>query len=170
MERLLKTPAWVIFLLLIVGISMSNFTLENEPLTTSVIRIIGLVIYFIYPFTVASILHDHLPHRIKLSYNFYLVNSFIWFTTYSSILIISDGQGMTFNGLAAIPIFYVFYAFVHFLAFPAKTLKSIELKKEARLGDYLGDFFLILFLPIGIWFLQLRIKRVLEYKEIIDEV
>ena len=170
MERLLKIQPWLIFILLTVGLFMSNFTIENDILTTLILRIIGYSIYFIYPFTVGCILTDYLPVRVKLNYNFYLVNSFIWFLTYTIIIVLSDGQGMTFSGFSAIPILYVFYAFIYFLTFPAKTLKSIEMNKEASLGDYIGDFFLILFLPIGIWFLQPRIRRIIEKEEIINEV
>lgn len=80
-------------------------------------------------------------------------------------MVLSDGKGMEFNGLEAIPMFYVFYAFVHSLAFPVKTLKSIELNKEASLGDYFGSFMLIVILPIGIWFLQPRINQIENMKE-----
>ena len=170
MARLLKTQPWVIFILLIVGLLMSNFTVDNDTLTTLILKIIGCTICFIYPFTVGCILTDYLPERVRLNFNFYLVNSFIWFMTYSIITVFSDGLGLTFSGLAAIPIFYVLYAFLHLLAFPAKTLKSIELNKEASLGDYLGDFLLIVFLPIGIWFLQPRIRRIIEKEEIINDM
>ena len=170
MARLLKTQPWVIFILLIVGLLMSNFTVDNDTLTTLILKIIGCTICFIYPFTVGCILTDYLPERVRLNFNFYLVNSFIWFMTYSIITVFSDGQDKTFTGFLAIPLFYVFYAFLHFLAFPAKTLKSIELNKEASLGDYLGDFFLIVFLPIGIWFLQPRVRRIIEKEEIINEM
>jgi hypothetical protein len=75
-------------------------------------------------------------------------------------MIISDNKGMTFTGFSVIPILYVIYAFFDFLAFPVRVLKSIELEREAKFGDYLGDFFLILFFPIGIWFLQPRIRKI----------
>lgn len=148
---------------------MSNFTLENELLTTSVINILGVIIYCCYPFSMAWILNDHLPDRVKLNYNLYLVNCSIWFTAYSSITILSKGQRMIFEGWAAIPMFYAFYAFIHFFAFPARTLKSIELKKETNLGDYIVDSFLLLFLPLGIWILHPKIQQVLEQEEIMDE-
>lgn len=167
MERLLKTQPWIIFILLTVGLFMSNFTVENDTLTTLILKILGFTILFIYPFTVGLVLNDHLPERIKLNFNFYLFNCFIWVMGYFVLLIVAEGQ---VSGLAAIPMFYVFYAFLHFLAFPAKTLKSIELNKEASLGDYLGDFFLIVFLPIGIWFLHPRVRRIIEKEEIINEM
>lgn len=52
----------------------------------------------------------------------------------------------------------IFYAMI----FAAKTIKSAELNKEATLSDYLGDFFLIWFYPLGIWILQPRIQKLLK--------
>jgi hypothetical protein len=49
-------------------------------------------------------------------------------------------------------IFYCFY-------FTAKVLKTVELQKPVTFNDYAGEFFLIWFFPIGIWFIQPRINR-----------
>jgi hypothetical protein len=117
-----------------------------------------------YPLIVGIFLQDYLPRNIELNINLFQINSFICIAFYAGVMIISNGKGMTFNGLAAILFLYVFYAFIHFLGFPAKTLKTIELRKKASLGEYIGDFFLIVFLPLGIWFLQPRINKIIEEK------
>jgi hypothetical protein len=64
------------------------------------------------------------------------------------------------NGGFISPLHYaaMFSTFLAML-FTAKMLKSAELKKEAVISDYLGDFFLIWFYPIGIWIIQPRIHR-----------
>ncbi|MBT1687152.1 hypothetical protein [Dawidia soli] len=41
-----------------------------------------------------------------------------------------------------------------------KVLKTIELDEEARFERYVLDIFLVALLPIGIWFLQPRVNRV----------
>ena len=69
---------------------------------------------------------------------------------------------MEFDGIAALPGFYVFYALLYCMSFPARILKSIEKGKRADFGEYIGDFFLVVFLPIGIWFLQPRINKVTQ--------
>jgi hypothetical protein len=48
------------------------------------------------------------------------------------------------------------------MIYAAKTLKSAELKRTATVSDYLGDFFLIWFFPIGIWILQSRIHKLVQ--------
>jgi hypothetical protein len=48
-------------------------------------------------------------------------------------------------------IFYIFY-------FVAKTIKTVELQREVTFGDFAGEFFLLLFYPIGIWIIQPKIN------------
>jgi len=51
-----------------------------------------------------------------------------------------------------------FYAMI----FAAKNLKSVELEREAKISEYIGDFFLVWFFPIGIWILQPRIHKLIN--------
>ena len=51
-----------------------------------------------------------------------------------------------------------FYAMI----IAAKALKSTELNKKATVSDFLGEFFLIWFFPIGIWILQPRIHKLIN--------
>ncbi|MCE7993379.1 MAG: hypothetical protein HEP71_15440 [Roseivirga sp.] len=48
------------------------------------------------------------------------------------------------------------------MAIAAKTIKSIEMGKNARFSDYIGEFFLIWFSLIGYWILQPRINRIVR--------
>lgn len=52
-------------------------------------------------------------------------------------------------------ILYVIY-------FCAKSIKSIEENRVVTFSDCVGEFFLILFFPIGIWFIQPRINTIVE--------
>jgi hypothetical protein len=53
--------------------------------------------------------------------------------------------------------FYILY-------FVAKSLKSVELKKEAVAGEYIAEFVLLWFSFIGIWFIQPRINQIFAEK------
>ena len=165
MKSILKLKHWQVFIILIVGLLLNNFTIEDNQTLTTIFSITGAIIYFMWPLLVGHGLYQILLDRINLNYNFFIINSFVWLTAWIIIMIMSDGQGMIFNGVAALPGFYVFYALLYYLAFPARTLKSIEKGKKADFGEYIGDFFLIVFLPIGIWFLQPRINRVIRGQE-----
>jgi hypothetical protein len=160
MKSILKLKHWQVFIILILGLFIGNFEIEGNPTLTTILLLVGMTIYFSWILLVGHGLYQFLPDKIELNYNLFLINSFIWLTAYIIVMVISDGQGMTFSGVEAIPGFYVFFTFLHFLMFPARTLKSIEKDKKADIGECIGDFFLIVFLPIGIWFLQPRINKV----------
>ena len=49
-------------------------------------------------------------------------------------------------------IFYCIY-------FIAKTLKTVELQRDVSFSDFVGEFFLVWFFPVGVWILQPRINR-----------
>ncbi|OCX52831.1 hypothetical protein BEL04_00420 [Mucilaginibacter sp. PPCGB 2223] len=55
-------------------------------------------------------------------------------------------------------IFCIFYC----LYFVAKTLKTAEVQKEVEFSDFAAEFFLIWFYPIGIWFIQPRINKLIQ--------
>ncbi|MBR4841447.1 MAG: hypothetical protein IK005_13385 [Paludibacteraceae bacterium] len=44
----------------------------------------------------------------------------------------------------------------------AKAMRVAELQREVKVKEVLGDFFLFLFFPLGVWFLQPRVNRMYE--------
>jgi CDP-diglyceride synthetase len=162
MGSTLKFKHWHIFLIIVLGLFIRNFSVNNEPTYQTIFSITGTVIYFLYTFLIGHELYQLLPRKVELNYNLFVVNSFVWLTAYIIVMILSNGQGMVFHGIEALPAFYVFYALLNYFAFPARTLKSIELNRQATLREYIGDFFLIVLLPIGIWFLQPRVNKIAE--------
>ncbi len=164
MDRILKAKHWQIFLIIIIGFFISNFTVEDNTTLTLILKISGVIIYFLYPFLIGLFLYDYIPEKIKLNHIFFLINSYIWIGVYIFAMITSDGESTTLTGFAALPGFYIVFAFLHFLSFPVKLLKSIEINREARFSEYKGYLLLILFFPIGIWFLQPRINRAVELR------
>lgn len=57
--------------------------------------------------------------------------------------------------LAMFCMFYVLY-------FASKTFKMAEIRRRVGFGDYAGEFFLMWFFPLGIWFLQPRITKLFK--------
>jgi hypothetical protein len=51
--------------------------------------------------------------------------------------------------------FCIFYA----MYFVSKTIKTVELQRDVEFGDFAGEFFLIWFYPIGVWFIQPKINK-----------
>ncbi len=58
--------------------------------------------------------------------------------------------------LHLVSMFCIFYS----LYFIAKSLRSVELQRSVSSSDYIGEFFLLWFFPIGVWVLQPRINKI----------
>jgi hypothetical protein len=62
-----------------------------------------------------------------------------------------------------IPFLYLFaIGYVYLTYWVAKTIKLLELQREVRFSEFIREFFLIWFFPIGIWFIQPKINRWFE--------
>jgi len=163
--KFLSLKHWQAFFIIIIGLFIQNLTITSNPTASWICTIVGAVIYSSWPIVVGNELNYLLPKRVTLNFSFFLINVFIWLVVLiGAFVFVGEGETLTFTGLSALPFLYAFFAYFYCLAFPAKALKSIELNREANIGEYIGDFFLILFLPIGIWFLQPRLNKVVMIK------
>jgi len=169
MKTLLKLKHYHIFLIVLLGIILMGFKVEGNTHLTAFLYIVGTVLWLLWPLAVGHELHKLLPRKIEVNYNLFVVNLILTVTVVALVSILSDGEEMTFRGVEMIPFIYLMYATINSLSFPAKVLNSIERNREVSLSEYIGDFFLIVFLPIGIWFLQPRINRILENKELVAD-
>lgn len=61
-----------------------------------------------------------------------------------------------------------FLCMLYCLYFIAKTIKTVELKRQVSFSDFAGEFFMIWFYPIGIWIIQPRINKIIT-NEVVSE-
>jgi hypothetical protein len=62
--------------------------------------------------------------------------------------------------------FFVIFCIFYVMYFAAKTLKTVELQKEVKFGEFAGEFFLIWFDFVGFWILQPRINKLYDESRI----
>lgn len=117
-------------------------------------------------------LHNKVPENIKLSLirfklAFLCIIITIVVMVYAMTSLMSSAMTMGPSGFnPAIPGVMVLFAFlstisiIYIYYFIAKTLKTAELQRELTIGDYIGEFFLIYFFPIGIWFIQPKVNEI----------
>ena len=95
---------------------------------------------------------------------FYLSAIALFFVTMMSTMVNSNPEsippllaGMLFIiiPLHLFSMFCIFYS----LYFVAKTIKTVELQREVTFGEFIGEFLMIWFYFIGIWFLQPKINK-----------
>ena len=111
-----------------------------------------------------------LPEGVKMNVGFYKICVYFPILYIFVLLLLTSNfvqkqlvvnSNFPFN-LMLIRICHLFTTFCMFydLYFTSKTLKTVELKRKIGFSDYAGEFFLMWFFPIGIWFLQPKINKI----------
>lgn len=137
------------------------------------ITILTLITYYGWIWAIGSKLISKAPSDLKLNLNFLkigilLVSIFtILYMFFTNSLLLGGSNNILFNNplwfLLLIPLYLLmlFCAF-YIVYFTSRLIKSIEMGKSAELGDYIVDFILIMFVVVGIWFIQPRINKIIE--------
>jgi len=145
-----------------------------------VLVIILLIAIFGWQWAVVIGLQKKIPAEAKFGLTRFKILFFIpiiytmIFTTLVSMIIIAvfteiagaegpDAISLTgLTGLifvtAFLHLFSIFCVF-HSLYFAAKTIKTVELQRRVSFLEFIDEFLLIWFYPIGIWFLQPKINE-----------
>jgi len=144
-----------------------------------IIMILYLSVYFGWLWSIAIGLQSKMPENVKMKIRKFKILFFIPFIYIITISLFVGGGILGFNNgdniselsgilfglgigifvlLHLLSMFCVFYL----LYFVSKTIKSVELQREAEFGDYALEFFLMWFYIIGIWIIQPRINKLVE--------
>ncbi len=183
MKFFLTVKHWQLFILqfalpfLLQTILITAFIVFREPLQ---------VLYF-FPFLILLILFNHYGWTYTITVNLYrkLPESvslrlthfkffFFFPAIYLTVLLLSVflfinsdfsiEESWPFVAILFIIPLHLFAIFCNFycLYFTAKTLKSVELEREARFSDYASEFILLWFSIVGIWIIQPRINKIFD--------
>lgn len=142
-----------------------------------IIMLLVISVNFGWLWSVAVGLQKKVPQNVKMKVKkfkifffvplMYLFGIALFFFTMMDTMVASNPEsippilaGMLFIivPLHIFSIFCIFYS----LYFVAKTIKTVELQREVTFGEFIGEFLMIWFYFIGIWFLQPKINRMAE--------
>lgn len=182
MIKFLKLKHWQLFVLLF-GVSFilqiitfSSIAITNNPKILAYIfpitTIIFLGLFLSWFYSMGVNFHKKLPKTVNMNlkkFKIFLIIPMVYIfflSIYQTQMIsktISNEQPNPTAFALIIPIhlfsmFCIFYC----MYFIAKEFKSIELQKPVTFSDFVGEFFLLWFFPIGIWILQPRINKIFE--------
>jgi hypothetical protein len=169
MTFILKAKHWQLFLVFIIPQVVVNIvhnqTSQYLEALSKIVNL-GMILSWIWAVGVTLSL-DH-----KLSKNLILFKAaFIWlliYLPYSSFhnisIRVSDitKDWLIREWLIWVPHLIFTVAIVYSLGFCARVIKSIELAIRPSLSQYFFDGILIFLFPIGMWFLQPRVNRIIE--------
>lgn len=152
------------FIIILVAGVCINSDVQSDPYVDQILFLIGSLFFLLWPLILGHELYHHVPKRITLNYTLFVVNGFLWIVADIILVFIFNGEFESNNGLVVFAMLYLVYGLFQYMSFPVKTLKTIETGKFASLGDYFIDFLLFIFAPVGIWFLQPRINKIVNFK------
>lgn len=152
--------------------SILIFSLILFPL----VIIINMGVMFGWYWSVAIGLKNKIPEEVTFNYRRFKIFFFFPLIYISLFLIylLSTFFGFTINpedinlisllGFVILVPLHLFAMFCMFytLYFVAKTFKTVELQRKVTSSDYIGDFFLIWFFPIGLWFIQPKLNKIIN--------
>jgi hypothetical protein len=181
-----------IFMMISMVIKLSSGSFENSsfhlfffPFFFFIMLFFGWAM-FRWQWSIAIGLQHKLPSNFSM--NVKLFKFFFFFPIFyiSSILLVvsiimfsggfEDGGvpnfGLIFTlfGIVFLLHFFSMFCLMYSLYFVSKTIASVELQREALFSDYIADFFLIWFFPVGIWFIQPRINKIIESNQTEEEI
>jgi hypothetical protein len=178
MKFILKLKHWQLFLITWgTPILIDVCTFSNPALLIRLFPVMMLVFMasvFGWIWSISTVLHKKLPVNVNLNVGLLKILLLVPIL-YMLLLFIgmdiqlfkgSAGSGESV-GLTIFPLIIILHlvsmaCILLSVRFAAKTLKSIELGRLAKFGDYVGEFFLLWFSPVGIWILQPRLNKLIE--------
>ncbi len=172
--------------LVIIGMNL-NFESVNPDLKNMlsvfavfpIIMILYTSIFFVWLWSIAMGLQKKMPENVKMKTRTFKVLFFIPFTYIILISIFMGGEVYgflnieniiepseklitLFIGLMLVIHLFSMFCIFYLLYFTSKTIKTVELQREAELGDYILEFILLWFYIIGIWIIQPKINKLFE--------
>jgi len=169
---------WLIAGVTIVGQSMYHgvriFDFNRNPLIVqfaSFASIFCLVFRMVWLYQVATNLHSRLPDDIQVTLTLF---KFAFYINIVDKIVISftpliySFMGLGYESLniylrittPLLVLSYIAVAYMYY--FVARSLVSVELRRRTQLGEYIGAFFLFVFYPIGVFWLQPRINNIAD--------
>ena len=167
MLRFLKSNTLILFLILTIPWLAGFYINLGSNNYDMICKILAYTIFLIWFLSLDSELSRRVPLKIRPSNTLFLVNIIILYLFNCVLLIFLEPDNyFKVTGLAAIPFLYLFYAWYSIFNHLSKLLTYAEEEKEISLNKRVGDMILFFFIFIGVWWLQPRIRKILNKEEI----
>jgi hypothetical protein len=175
MKLLLKLKHWQLFSLTWkVPILITVFTINDVELSLKLFPLMMLffaVGTFVWIWAIGTELQKEVPPGVQLKSTKFKILFIMPIVYFAFVLVgLSTLLFRSFAGTGStLSVFEIAFIFIQLFSmlcilygirFAAKTIKTIEMGRKAKFGDYAGEFFLIWFSILGYWFLQPRLHSV----------
>lgn len=183
MTKLLTFKHWQFFglligfpiifkILLIMGSVLISRNLTILIVSFPIILILFAGIFFIWLYALGTNLYKKLPEKVTMNLTKFRISLFIPFVYVLFLCIFmfvmfsnTSLEGETNSAIfVLIGLFFLISIFstIYSFFFIAKAIKTVELQRPLTFRDFADEFFLLWFIPFGIWIIQPRINKLFE--------
>lgn len=150
------------------------------------------MIFYVWIWSVATGLQKRLPENATMNFKLFkiaffsllifsllIVGAMIYAFSFAKEIFvngINDSNNVTtlgsivpFLGLISIVYILVLAAMFYIFYFTAKTIKMAEYQHDVKLSDYIAEIFMVWLLPIGIWFIQPKVNKIVSGEMKVEE-
>ena len=161
MKIFLKLKHWKMFLIWILGSIQMNIFMKTQIWFISFIVYFGLIFGWIY--SIGKVLNEknaEILKKLNIWSIAYIISIIPFVINFHNLEI---GYFEEMNQLVSIPAgIMAFISIVNVVLISAKSLKQKEENKELTFSNYAKEFFLIIYMVIGIWILQPKLNKIVE--------
>jgi len=174
---------WMISLFSNFSIDAENFEPEFEAVFNGMgvymaIALFSMLIYYGWIWSVGIGLQKQIPEALRMKTGFFkfciifplvFLLLYVWFIfrffmdmeALEELAYMENFNPFIFLGFIPLGLFVAFCAFYAFW-FAGKAVKTAELKRQVKFGDFVAEFFLFWFYPVGVWIIQPNIRKIID--------
>lgn len=166
MRRILSLKHWQLFLLFLTGFWVSPGPLKeiinSIAIITFLVWIYSIVIFGKEKATTSGVSYP-------LNITFFKLNILLIILFYPIVLFdpISGPEINLLTVIFALSGCYILFGILYATTAAAKTIESLEQKRNVPFSDYFLTFILILFSVIGVWIIQPKVNKIEPLSELI---
>ncbi len=159
-----KTPTWVLFIASILPIIF----ISNDAKVWAITNIILFLFFSLWVYSITTQLTTKIKYASTFNANKFvtiLILSMTYIVLISIYYIYTSDNYEEPKWLFAIIIpgnIFLGYAYFYLLNYISKIISTAELKKPVKFDQYANYFFCLLFFPIGIWWVNSKIRLLIE--------
>ena len=160
MKSILSLKPSTVFLIIALPIIVIAFmSLESiTPQTIVVLATTEMILILGWLHVLGTTYFERSKELANVSLVFFRINSIIPIPVLS-LLALPKELLQEFAWLLLIGLFYSWFAIFYSLYFVSKVIATFEQHRRVHLADYIGYFFLLWFLPIGVWVIQPKVNK-----------
>jgi hypothetical protein len=167
MTKLLRMNTVALFLILITPWIALKFYPFRDYYAFMIWSVMGVFLIFLWFLLLDAELTKRIPPKIRPTNTMFLINLILILLVFClEYIFLKPGETYEVEGVLALSFIYILYAWFSIYNHLSKVLTFAEQEKEVGMSDRGGEMVLFFLFFIGVWFLQGRIRKVLEKPEI----